>query len=173
MKDILKALRWGTRKTVVGLAVLGLVVANSAADPQPADKVMAVASDVEVMQSQSLIGSSSAEVTLLHGTMRTSTPADLMISVTAETGLYTAVTTVFTNESEARAKVLVWVEIDGLRVPVSFASVRDWASVGPADQTPSTIGALTVLIAVATFSSARRPSFLAAPVRAAATCLRS
>ena len=133
MKDILKALRWGTRKTVVGLAVLGLLVVNSTADPQPADKVMAVASDVEVMQSQSLIGSSSAEVTLLHGTMRTSTPADLMISVTAETGLYTAVTTVFTNESEARAKVLVWVEIDGLRVPVSFDSNGDGVFDDPDD----------------------------------------
>jgi len=114
------------------LAILGFLPERARAH-EPADKVEAAASNVEVMQAQSGIGSSASEVELLRGTLRTSSPTDLMISVTAETGLYTAVTTIGTNESEARARVLVWVEIDGTRVPVTFDSNGDGVFNDPDD----------------------------------------
>ena len=96
-----------------------LLLAGTAAALEPADKVEASASNVEVMQTQSTLGSSSSEAVLLRGTMRTSSPTDLVIHVTAETGLYTAVTVLGTSDAEARARILVWVEIDGVPVPVT------------------------------------------------------
>jgi len=118
---------------VLGLTILFFLAGTAGATHEPADKVEAVASNVEVMQTQGGPGSSSSEVALLRGTLRTSSPTDLQITVTAETGLYTAVTTIGTNDSEARAKILLWVEIDGVRVPVTFDSNGDGIFTDPDD----------------------------------------
>jgi len=112
------------RAGVVGLATLGLLMGTASA-LQPADKVAAVASNVEVMQVQGGAGSSSSIVTLLRGTLRNSSPTDLLIDVTAETGLYTTATLLGSGESEGRAKVVVWLEIDGAYVPVTYDSNGD------------------------------------------------
>ncbi|HMC83632.1 MAG TPA: hypothetical protein VKL61_10420, partial [Candidatus Polarisedimenticolia bacterium] len=131
-----KALRLIPRtgpRVALGLTILFFLAGTAGATHEPADKVEAVASNVEVMQTQGGPGSSSSEVALLRGTLRTSSPTDLQITVTAETGLYTAVTTIGTNDSEARAKILLWVEIDGVRVPVTFDSNGDGIFTDPDD----------------------------------------
>src|SRR5206468_13114135 len=77
---------------------------------QPADKIQVSASTIEVLNTQP------QPVTLLTATLRNSTPADLIIQVTAECALWTDVASPL---GEADASVKVWVEIDGTAVPVT------------------------------------------------------
>ncbi|HZE88796.1 MAG TPA: hypothetical protein VE404_04565 [Verrucomicrobiae bacterium] len=112
------------RAALAALASLALMIGTSAA-LEPADKVAAVASNMEVMQVQGGAGSSSSIVTLLRGTLRNSSPTDLIIDLTAETGLYTTATLLGAGDSEARAKIVVWIEIDGQYVPVTYDSNGD------------------------------------------------
>lgn len=73
---------------------------------QPADKVSVTGSTVEVMNPEE-------EVVLLETSLRTSTPADLLLSVTAECSIITDVTTVGNDDERAEGKVTVWIEVDG------------------------------------------------------------
>ena len=80
-----KALRLIPRtgpRVALGLTILFFLAGTAGATHEPADKVEAVASNVEVMQTQGGPGSSSSEVALLRGTLRTSSPTDLQITVT-------------------------------------------------------------------------------------------
>jgi len=107
------------------LSLFGLraLVAPVSATHEPADKIHVSASVVEVMQTQvGLGGSSSPPVTLLRGTFRNSTPTDLIIQLTGECALWTDIVS---PDSEAAAKVTVWVELDGQRVPVTSDSNAD------------------------------------------------
>lgn len=95
------------------LALLVLMGYNSAnADHQPADKVVASGSTIEV-------AGPGEEMTLLTGTVRSSTPSDLLLSVTAECAITTNLETVGDDNSRAEGSVEVWVEIDGERVGVN------------------------------------------------------
>ena len=116
----------------VGAVALVLIARPEArATHQPADKINVSASIVEVMQTQMGLGeSSSGPVTLLSATFRNSTPTDLIIQVTGECALWTDITT---PESEAAATVTVWVELDGVAVPVTSDSNADGVFDDPDD----------------------------------------
>ena len=85
----------------------------------PADKIGVSASTVEVMSTPLVAGSSSQEVVLLDGTIKTSAPTDLSISVHAECGLWTDVQVAGSGSSSSNAAVKIWVEVDGAPVSVS------------------------------------------------------
>ena len=116
----------------VGAVALVLIARPEArATHQPADKINVSASIVEVMQTQAVLGAgSSGPVTLLSATFRNSTPTDLIIQVTGECALWTDITT---PESEAAATVTVWVELDGVAVPVTSDSNADGVFDDPDD----------------------------------------
>lgn len=92
---------------------------DAAATHSPADKMAVAGATLEVLRDESLLNSDPTIATILTGTMRTSSPTDLILSVTLECALWTTVATVGNDESEARATVKVWVEIDGNPVVVS------------------------------------------------------
>lgn len=98
----------------------------------PADKIGVAASSLEVMSAEfsplaavgtprplaGLLGeagpdTTSETVSLFGATMRSSTPTDLIIRVTAECALWTNVTVEGNADSEAIATVKVWAELDG------------------------------------------------------------
>jgi len=116
----------------VGAVALVLIARPEArATHQPADKINVSASIVEVMQTQvGPVPSSSGPVTLLSATFRNSTPTDLIIQVTGECALWTDIVS---PESEAAAKVTVWVELDGVAVPVTSDSNADGVFDDPDD----------------------------------------
>jgi hypothetical protein len=95
------------------------------ANHAPADKIGVSASTVEVLSTPLFAGSSSQEVTLLRGTLKTSSPTDLSLSVHAECGLWTDVQILGGGASNSKAAVNVWVEVDGSPVPVSQQSGDD------------------------------------------------
>lgn len=96
------------------------------ADHQPADKVAASGSTMEILQPSPDPDDEEAEdsrvVTLLSTSLRTSTPSDLMFSVTAECSITTTLKTEGNDEAGAEGVVEVWVEIDGERVGVNNTS---------------------------------------------------
>lgn len=117
----------------VSLAVLGLLLLallltwnptgnRAVATHQPADKVAVAGSSIEVMSPQS------APVKLLEGTMKTSSPTDLIIEVTAECALWTATETVGNDSSEAFAQVKIYVTLDGKVIPVNGTEASDLAT---------------------------------------------
>ncbi|MPZ14815.1 MAG: hypothetical protein GEU73_10415 [Chloroflexi bacterium] len=111
-------------RPLVAFAILGLLavgaVAPATAGHSPADKVVASASNVEILGPIQLVpGTSSATKTLLSTSMRTSNTSDLILQVTLECSLVTDVKTVGNDDSTAMASLVVWVEIDGVAVPVS------------------------------------------------------
>jgi hypothetical protein len=59
------------------------------------------------------------EVVLSKGQIRFSNPTDLRISATAECALWTNTATTGNDDSEAKARVEMWVTLDGKTVPVS------------------------------------------------------
>src|SRR5437763_5631984 len=86
---------------------------TSAATHLPADKMTVSAATDNV-------SAPGTDVTLLSGTLRTSTPADLLISATAECSIVTNVTTTGTDDQKAEGVVNMWIVIDSTRVvPVS------------------------------------------------------
>jgi len=93
-----------SRNTAVALAALSLpvtafVVAQpllaANAEGSPADKVVASGSVLEVTDA------TSGPVELLSATMKTSSPTDLMLSVTAECALWTDVSTTGNDSATA------------------------------------------------------------------------
>lgn len=124
-----KRLAKGINVALALLLLLGLVTLGrgAIATHRPADKVAVAGSAIEVMTTPLVDGQSSLTETILEGTMKTSTPADLMIQVTLECALLTDITTDTVNqpESEAIATVKVWVEIDGAAVPVSSGDTTE------------------------------------------------
>lgn len=76
----------------------------------PADKVTVAASNLQAVPG--------ADTTILTAQMRTSTPEDLILQLTLECSILTQVSTTGTATSSASGTILVWVDIDGHRVPV-------------------------------------------------------
>ncbi|MFC7096832.1 hypothetical protein [Halobaculum marinum] len=107
----------------LGLSALGTGVAS--ASHSPADKLSAVGSTLELVEAAQSNGgsaSSSTAVTLLSGSMKTSSPTDLILQATVESGLYTDIKTKGNDESWANAGLTCWVEVDGEEVPVTSGS---------------------------------------------------
>jgi hypothetical protein len=104
---------------LIGGLLGGRVVSQAGADHLPADKVVASGSALEVLGPEVTEGSESLEATLLTGRLRSSSPTDLLFSVTAECALWTNIVVVGNNASEAVATVKIWVELDGTPVPVA------------------------------------------------------
>jgi hypothetical protein len=100
---------------VAALAVLAapLITAAGSGPSNAANKTAAAGSTVEFLSPLA------PATTILATTIKTSAPQDLILSVTAECALWTTVQTVGNDVSEARATVQVWVEFDGVPVPVS------------------------------------------------------
>lgn len=97
----------------------------SAQEHQPANKAGIAASSLEVMSVPVVEGSTSEEVTLLATSLKTPGPGDLALQVTAECALWTDVTVVGNDESQAIATVRVWIEKDGVALPVSADDTAD------------------------------------------------
>jgi hypothetical protein len=91
---------------------------TATATHQPADKVTANGSTTEVISPQE-------EVTLLSGTLRTSSPADLLLQVSAECAITTEITTVGNDRQRAEGKVTVWVEITDENGETKTVGVND------------------------------------------------
>jgi hypothetical protein len=93
---------------------------------QPADKVVASGKKIET--------TGLGEVdTLLTATLRSSSPSDLILSVAMECSIITdnvitGGSDVSTETSDSRAKVRIWVEIDGKIVPVNSVSTGTTSS---------------------------------------------
>lgn len=96
----------------LGAILAGAVLSPASAGHQPADKMAVAGATLEVTQP--------GEVTeILGGTMRTSSPTDVIISLSLECSIITQVVTVGDDASEAEARVVAWVEIDGVPVGVN------------------------------------------------------
>ena len=91
---------------------IGLTVNFAGAAGTPADKVAASGSTAEV-------AAPGEAVTLMSEKIRTSNTSDLILGVTSECVITTALTTAGNDAAEAEGTVDVWVEIDGDPVPVS------------------------------------------------------
>lgn len=114
-----------TTSIAIGLAVLLVGVAvpwtlvPAEASHNPADKAAATGGTLEIMEATTDDGSFSEVHTVLQTDLRTSSPTDLVLQLSSECALWTDVTTVGNDQSEAEAAVNAWVEIDGQPVPVS------------------------------------------------------
>ncbi len=92
--------------------LIDMTSGSAVATHQPADKIAASGSTIEVM-------SPGENVTLLSGTIKTSSVTDLIFQVALECTIITDLKTVGNDESGAEAKVDVWVTVDGVPVPVT------------------------------------------------------
>lgn len=122
---------------VAVVALVGMVAFTGFANAshRPADKLAVAGSTVEFLHASSgggaadglldagltdALGEPTSEVvSLLSGTLRTSSPTDLLVRVSAECALWTNVTTVGDDDQEAVATVTLWVELDGAPIGVS------------------------------------------------------
>lgn len=119
------AKRMPSRRALIAagaLVVLGASVLPRGAEAthQPADKVVAAGSKLEVM-------SPNTAVTLLSSTLRTSSPTDLILAVSMECSIFTRLVTGpssdgGTDSAMASGHVRAWIEIDGRIVPVNSTS---------------------------------------------------
>ena len=89
-----------------------LTTDGAEATHQPADKVAAAGAAAKVFAPGSA-------VTLLEEAVKTSSPTDLILGVTAECVITTELTTVGNDAESAEGTVRIWVEVDGVPVPVS------------------------------------------------------
>lgn len=115
-------LRWFAVLAAVAFAALvfaPMVMDRAVATHQPADKMAVSGSSLEIITAPLLAGASTTTAEILRGTVKTSSPTDLILSVNLECALWTDITTVGNDESQSVARVKVWVEIDGKPVPVS------------------------------------------------------
>ncbi|HVM41766.1 MAG TPA: hypothetical protein VM618_13405, partial [Acidimicrobiia bacterium] len=83
------------------------------ANHAPADKVTATGVIHEVFDTDD------QPVTLASGTLRTSSPTDLVLQVTAECSITNEVTTIGSDLQRSTGQVQVWVEVDGVPVGVT------------------------------------------------------
>jgi hypothetical protein len=91
---------------------------QAGATHEPANKVSAAGA-------AGVVVSPGTAVTLLSETVKTSKPTDLILGVTAECVITTDVTTVGNDSQAAEGQVRIWIEIDGVRVPVSSDDTTD------------------------------------------------
>jgi len=88
---------------------------------QAANKTSAAGSTLAILgPSVSGDGASGAlQATLLSTTIKTSPPTDLIFAATLECALWTTLKTVGNDAAQSTARVVVWVELDGVPVPIS------------------------------------------------------
>lgn len=109
---------------------------GTGSNAQPANKIAAAGSSIEHMTAGATPGApSSAVVTLFDSWIKISDPKDLLIEVNAECALWTTVEViddddtntpeVDVSKSESEARVKVWIEIDGIVVPVDSGDVNE------------------------------------------------
>ena len=101
-------------------AVTTLVPTGANATHQPADKVVAAGSTIEVI-------GPNTETTILTSTLRTSKPTDLILAVSMECSIFTGLVTGpstdgGTDSATAAGHIRAWIEIDGQIVPVNSMS---------------------------------------------------
>lgn len=101
------------------VAVLPHVTDQAQATHQPADKMAVAGSSLEIISTPLLEGARVTTTEILSGKLKTSSPTDLIISLSMECALWTDVTTIGNDDSESMARVKAWVEIDGVPVRVS------------------------------------------------------
>lgn len=107
----------------VALALASTVVAvsavtNAASNAQPADKMAVSGATIEV-------SGPGVQVPILTGTMKTSSPTDIVVTVSLECDILTNVTTTGDGSSSAMGRVKVWVELDGKPISVNSAENGD------------------------------------------------
>lgn len=109
---------------VASLMLVMYVAPPAGADHEPANKVAAAGSEVEVM-------GPGDSVPILSETLKVSSPADLILQLTAECDILTDLTTGGTAEDSAGAfgQVRTWITIDGKVVPVSTDDTTDTGKV--------------------------------------------
>lgn len=98
--------------TLVGGVVAATFLAPAIATHQPADKLSAFGSDLEV-------GEPGETLTILSGSMRSSSTTDIIVTLSLECSIITEVVTVGNDASEAQAKIVAWVEVDGVPIGVT------------------------------------------------------
>lgn len=131
---------------VVAVLAISLIVANFTTVPQvlathqPADKIAASASVIEVAREQNGPGSNVEDdiPLLMSSTFKTSSPTDLYIEFNTECALLTDVTVKKSNtedipDSSAAAGMTIYVELDGVVVPVTNDSDDDGVYDDPDD----------------------------------------
>ncbi len=91
---------------------VGYLAQGGFAAGTPANKVAGAGSETEVV-------GANADVILLSETVKINNPTDLILSASAECSIITQVKTTGNQTARAEARVLMWVEIDGIPVPVS------------------------------------------------------
>jgi hypothetical protein len=132
----------------LGVAITALLMAmyygnreGAGAAGTPANKVWVDGSKMEVMTAglKAPGTESKDEVVLSKGQIRFSNPTDLRISATAECALWTNTATTGNDDSESKARVEMWVTLDGKTVPVSSddTATGTGALFDPADQGPA------------------------------------
>ena len=97
---------------LAALVALPALSQDAEATHSPANKVSAIGSTIEV-------AGPGETLTILSGSMKTSSPTDLILSVSLECSILTQVTTVGNDDAQAFGRVEVWVEIDGQPVGVT------------------------------------------------------
>jgi hypothetical protein len=114
------------RTALLGAVTLGLLlnfVIHPAIASLPADKVVASGSKI-------VAAAPGTNVTLLSATMRSSAPTDAILNVSLECSILTAlVTDNDHNSATASGTIRVWVQVDGVTVPINDVSA-------PGDHTP-------------------------------------
>lgn len=96
----------------VALAALAFTATQVGATHQPANKVSAAGSTAVVI-------APNTAYTLLSEKIKANKPTDLILGVTLECVITTEVTTVGNDLQSAEGSVRVWVELNGVPVPVS------------------------------------------------------
>jgi hypothetical protein len=113
-------MRAARRSPVIAVLVVALVAMTVvfirqqialAGSSMPADKMTVTASNTSVT-------APNATATLMTAQMKTSTPADLRLEVTAECTILSQISNTGSETQAYTAKVDVWVEVDGKPVPV-------------------------------------------------------
>lgn len=107
------------------LAAAPTTTTTSSDAPSGANKYSVAGSGVEYFGPTATDGPVAASTELMATSIKTSTTTDLIIQVTLECSIWTTVTTVGNEISEATATVKVWVEVDGIPVPVSADDAMD------------------------------------------------
>jgi hypothetical protein len=107
---------------------LGLYAWNATADGAsslPADKMTVTGSNTPIM-------GPNTDAVLMTAQMKTSTPADLVLQLTAECTILSNITNAGTSTSSYSTIVRIWIEIDGRPVPVVPGPTTTGASSGGA-----------------------------------------
>ena len=109
---------------VTSALLVTYVAPKAGADHEPANKVAAAGSEVEVFEP-------GETVAILEERVKMAGPTDLILSATAECDILTDLTTGGTQENTAGAfgQVRMWITIDGKTVPVSSDDVNETGKV--------------------------------------------